>query len=387
MMDFLEYSLLDISIKDVLIIILFVALGIGADKLSIWFIHHHRKLYQAQKAAANSNPDSSEPKPRRSISNIHLTENFSKVMEALQKPLHVFFVTVGCGLGLAIIDVPTWGGELFRVIRTALEAVSLWCLIWFLLNLIRNILTPIATEHAKKSGTRVGEMFIPILMSALRITLFVLGILFVAQNMGYSVTSLLAGLGLGGAAIALASKDTIANIFGSLVILFDHPFEIGDWVTIGGVQGTVEDISIRSVKIRTFDDTLVSIPNQSLTTMQIDRRGKVKTKMDCNFGVLYSTTEEQLRTIIQNIEHYIESHPDSFETRKHYVHLNEFGEHSLNVIVVAYTRNTTYKQHVKLKEEFMFAIMRIVRESGTDFAFPTRTLDVQSAPIQIKMCE
>lgn len=385
MFDFLNLSLFDLSVKDLLIVVLFVLLGIAADKFSIWLLKFFRKRELKRRDEECS--ESGKSSQRRSFVTKRVGEHFSKVMLALEKPLHVFCVTVGCGLGLAIIDEPAWGEELFKIIRTALEAASMWCLIWFLLNLIKTLITPIAVDRAKKSGTRVGEMLVPILMSVLRVTLFVLGILFVAQNMGYSITSLLAGLGLGGAAIALASKDTIANVFGSFVILFDHPFEIGDWVTIGGISGTVEDISIRSVKIRTFDDTLVSIPNQILTTTQIDRRGKVKTKMDCSFGVLYSTTEEQLRNIIQKIEQYIESHPDDYENRKHYVHFDAFGNSSLNVTVVAYTKNTTYKQHVKSKEEFMFAIMRIVRESGTDFAFPTRTLEFKDSPIQIKMSE
>lgn len=420
MFSFLSYSIFEISIQDILIILLFVCLGHVADKFSIWLINLLLKRHQLQKARlaeakdaekeakAAENGENAEasgktedgnagekgddaetegekPKSRASFISLRVVQNFSKIIEALQKPLHVFFVTVGSALGFTIIDTPSWGEELFKIIITALQAISMWCLIWFLLNLIKTVFTPMALEQAKKNGIHFGEMLVPILMSILRAILMVIGVLFVAQNMGYSISSLLAGLGLGGAAIALASKDTLSNIFGSFVILFDQPFDIGDWVTIDGISGTVEDISMRSTKIRTFDDTLVVIPNQLLTTTKIDRRGKVKTKMDCNFGVLYSTSVAQLREIISGIEHYIESHPDQYEANKHYVHFNEFGSSSFNITVVAYTKNTKYKEHVKLKEEFMYAIIDIVRASGTDFAFPTQTLDFSRGPVEISI--
>ncbi|GEM_PF-3391291 len=396
MLDFLSYSLFEISIRDVLVVLLFVVMGLVADKFSIWLINKLLKSHQKKKEALlaaereakaekgeSSGSSSGEFKVRISQMNLKALQNFSKVIEALRKPLHVFFVTVGCSLGVTIMHTPSWGTDLFKIIITALEAISTWCLIWFLLNLIKTVFTPLALEKAKKNGIHFGEMLVPILMSILRGILMIIGVLFVAQNMGYSISSLLAGLGLGGAAIALASKDTLSNVFGSFVILFDQPFDIGDWVTIDGISGTVEDISMRSTKIRTFDDTVVVIPNQLLTTTKIDRRGKVKTKMDCNFGVLYSTSVAQLREIVINIEKYIESHPDDFITNKHYVHFNEFGAASLNITVVAYSNQTNYKDHVKIKQEFMFAIMDIVREAGTEFAFPTQTLDFPKEPIQI----
>lgn len=421
MFSFLQYSIFEISVQDVLIILLFVCLGMAADKFSIWLINLLLKRHQLRKArlleeikeeekekaqkqeksGAENASDGAEgdsekfedagasaadrTRMRASFVGLRVIQNFSKIIEALQKPLHVFFVTVGCSLGFTIVDTPSWGVELFRIIITALQAISMWCLIWFLLNLIKTVFTPLALEQAKKNGIHFGEMLVPILMSILRAILMVIGVLFVAQNMGYSISSLLAGLGLGGAAIALASKDTLSNIFGSFVILFDQPFDIGDWVTIDGISGTVEDISMRSTKIHTFDDTIVVIPNQLLTTTKIDRRGKVKTKMDCNFGVLYSTSVAQLRTIVKNIEKFIETHGDQYEANKHYVYFNEFGSSSLNVTVVAYTKKTKYKDHVKLKQELMLAIMDIVHEAGTDFAFPTQTLDFPDDPIEISI--
>ena len=378
--------------KDVLIILAFIVGGIILDRLTIWILDHlykksQKKLVVPTGDAAKSAPETAEKKEKQKVA-VDAEAKTAKlpiIIHAIRKPLHVFCITVGCSLGVLFIETPQGAETLFHIIHTALVAVSMWCLVWTMLNLITDFVTPMALRHAKKSGLPVVEMLVPLLMSVLRVALMLVGILFVAQNMGYSITSFLAALGLGGAAIALASKDTISNIFGSFVILFDHPFEIGDWVTINGVSGTVEDISIRSTKIRTFDDTLVAIPNQMLTTTQIDRRGKTKTKMDCNFGVLYATKPEQITQIILDIEHYIESHPESFETKKHYVHFNGFGDCSLDIAVVAYTKNTTYKEHVKLKQAFLIAIMDIVHKNGSDFAFPTRTLDLPSKPIHIHM--
>ena len=378
--------------KDALLVLAFIVGGIICDRFTMWLLDHLHRNSKARAALraieAKDGPQSErEAAEAKTLAIEKRTGRIAAIINAIRKPLHVFCVTVGCSLGVLFIDPPKGAEEAFKIIHTALVAISMWCLVWFMLNLITDFVTPLALRHAKKSGMPVAEMLVPLLMSFLRVALMVIGVLFVAQNMGYSITSFLAALGLGGAAIALASKDTISNIFGSFVILFDHPFEIGDWVTINGVSGYVEDISIRSTKIRTFDDTLVAIPNQMLATTQIDRRGKKKTKMDCNFGVLYSTTPEQIRKIVLDIEKYIESHPDNFETTKHFVHFNGFGDCSLDISVVAYTKNTTYKQHVKLKQDFLLAIIDIVRNNGSDFAFPTRTLAMPTDPIRIKLDE
>ena len=378
--------------KDALIVLAFIVGGIVCDRFLMWLLDH---LYRNSKARAalrviEAKEASQSEKEAAAAKNLAIEKKSGRIaiiINSIRKPLHAFCVTVGCSLGVIFIDPPEGAKEAFKIIHTALVAISMWCLVWFMLNLISDFVTPLALRHAKKSGMAVAEMLVPLLMSFLRIALMCVGVLFVAQNMGYSVTSFLAALGLGGAAIALASKDTIASIFGSFVILFDHPFEIGDWVTINGISGTVEDISIRSTKIRTFDDTLVAIPNQMLTTTQIDCRGKRKTKMDCNFGVLYSTTPDQIKQIVLDIEKYIESHPDTFETQKHFVHFNGFGDCSLDISVVAYTKNTSYKQHVKLKQDFLLAIMDIVHNNGSDFAFPTRTLSMPGDPIRIHLEE
>ena len=180
---------------------------------------------------------------------------------------------------------------------------------------------------------------------------------------------------IGSAAIALAAKDTLANFFGSLVVFFDHPFDIGDWVSLNGVEGTVEEIRLRSTVIRTFENSIILMPNQMLTNTYIDNFERRKCrKMDCSFGVLYSTTQAQLEMIIDGIKKHLAENPNIY-TSSYYVAFNGFGASSLDITVIAYTHHTSKADHMADKQNFMFEIMRIVEAAQTGFAFPTQTIN------------
>lgn len=158
---------------------------------------------------------------------------------------------------------------------------------------------------ASLTESKLDDMLVPVVGGLVKFVLVYVGVLLVIQNLGYSVTSLVAWLGIGGAAIALASKDTLANFFGSLVVFFDHPFSIGDWISLNGVQGSVEEIRLRTTMIRTFENSLIMMPNVLFTNTSIENyERRVSQKMNCSVGLEYSTTAEQIEEIVAAVKQY-----------------------------------------------------------------------------------
>jgi MscS family membrane protein len=199
----------------------------------------------------------------------------------------------------------------------------------------------------------------------------------VVQNLGYSVTSLLAGVGIGGAALAFASKDAVANIFGSIVIFVDRPFMIGDWIEVGDVEGTVETVGIRVTTVRTFANSVITIPNAQFTIMPINNWSRMKKRrIKMTIGVTYDATPDKLRMAVDAIRGIIRSddrlHQDFF-----LVNFFDFGASSLDIFCYLFTRTTGWAEHMQIREEFMLKVMEAMSSLGLSFAFPTRTVHLE----------
>jgi MscS family membrane protein len=204
----------------------------------------------------------------------------------------------------------------------------------------------------------------------------------IAEEWGFNINGFIAGLGLGGLAFALAAKETVSNLFGGIVIVTEKPFTIGDWIKTPSVEGTVEDITFRSTKIRTFAQALVTVPNSTLANEPIINWSKMgKRQITFHLGVTYSTSREQLQTIARRIElmliEHKEIHNDTIIVR-----FDRFNESSLDIYLYFFTNVTSFADYLSIKEDVNFRIMAILEEEGVNMAFPTRTLVVQSEDVQ-----
>jgi MscS family membrane protein len=194
-----------------------------------------------------------------------------------------------------------------------------------------------------------------------------------AENLGLSLIPVVAGLGIGGLAVALAVRPTLENLIGGFVLFIDKPVRVGDRCRFGDQLGDVEDIGLRSTRIRTRENTLVTIPNAEFSQMQIENVSKRElTLYQITLTLRYETTTDQLRYVVAKTREMLLGHPkvSPYDLR---VRFRDLGEYSLNVEIFAYTRTTEFREYWAIREDLNLRIMDIVKEAGTGFAFPSTT--------------
>ena len=300
-------------------------------------------------------------------------------ISALAKPLGWAAVLVGIHVAVMVLPLPTEPVDLHHFLLALAKGLFIVLMVWFGMRLTDGIFTRWA-EKATATDSKLDDQVIPILRRTLKVFLILLGIAMFLQNMGYSVGSLLAGLGIGGAAIAFASKDTLANLFGAIVIFLDRPFAVGDWVEIGDQEGTVEEVGLRTTRIRTFANSLITMPNANLTTTAINNWSKMqKRRIMMTIGVTYSTPPEKVAQAVQAIRDLIASY-DDFRQDFWMVHFKGFGPSSQDILVYCFTTTTVWTEFMAAQERFLLDISRRFQALGVDFAFPTQTVHVASLP-------
>jgi MscS family membrane protein len=202
----------------------------------------------------------------------------------------------------------------------------------------------------------------------------VVGAVFIADNMNINVTSLLAGLGLAGMAFALAAKDMVQNLFGSITVLLDRTFTVGDWILVDGSEGTVEQIGFRSTRIRTFYNSKVTIPNSKFITAAVDNMGERRyRRLSTKLGLTYDTPPDKIEAFCEGIRELVRQHP---YMRKDYFHayFNGYGPSSLDILVYVFWETPDWSTELRERHRFLLDILRLAQRLGVEFAFPTQTL-------------
>ena len=178
---------------------------------------------------------------------------------------------------------------------------------------------------------------------------------------------------VGGVAVALASKESLENLLGSFTIFFDKPFQVGDVITVGAITGVVEKVGFRSTRVRTFDKSVVTVPNKNLVNAELDNLGlRPVRRVKFNIGLLYNTSVDQIKHIVNDIQKLLDEHPDT--TKEGKVRFLEFGDSSLNIMILYFTNGPDWEVMINTQQEINFKIIEIVKKHGSDFAFPTRSI-------------
>ncbi len=259
-------------------------------------------------------------------------------------------------------------------LKISLSGVLLW-LIYRLLNVLSDYLIYLAS----KTESTLDDQLVPLLNKAMKIFVIIFGVLIIIQNLGVNVVSVLAGLGIGGFAIAFAAKDMVANFFGSLMILFDSPFQVGDWIVVGQAEGTVEEIGFRSTKIRTFYNSLIAVPNADLATKEVDNMGRREYRRVREvIGITMDTPPEKVEAFLEGIKNIIKSNE---YTRKDYYHIvfSGYGSSSLDILLYFFLKVPDWSAELVEKQNIFVEILRLAKALNVNFALPAQILHIGSS--------
>jgi len=275
--------------------------------------------------------------------------------------------------GLHLLAVPGLTQVvLVTAARVFLSLVSVWAC-WRAVDLLGGVLE----RRATRSESKVDDVLVPLLRRAGKLFVAALGIVYVADGLAIDIAPLLASLGLGGLAFAFAAKDTIENFFGSIAVITDRPFLVGDWVLIDGVEGTVERIGFRSTRVRTFYDSVVTIPNSTLVRAKVDNFGRRRyRRIKTTLQLGYSTSPDTVTAFCEGVRELIRRHPS---TRKDYfqVWLKDLGASSLDVMLYCFVKSPDWSSELRERERLLLDILRLAESLGVELAFPTQTLNLR----------
>ncbi len=292
------------------------------------------------------------------------------VQRGLWKPVGLLAQAFVWYWATSLIGLPN---QVLMVLLISLKFFTVVAAVWTVFRFI-DLLASFLQGKASLTTTKFDDLLIPLVQKSLKGIAVCVGLVFFADMFNLEWTGLLGGLGIGGAAIAFASKDALGNIFGSITVLTDRPFEIGDWIIADGVEGSVETVGLRSTRVRTFYNSLVTIPNSTLTTAVVDNMGQRRyRRIKTTLGLQYDSTPEQIDAFCEAVRELLRRHP---YTRKDYYHVyfNSFGDSSLNILLYCFLECPDWSIELRERHRLFLDIMRVADRVGVSFAFPTRTL-------------
>ncbi len=303
------------------------------------------------------------------------TENMEKVITlSFSRPISLFLQVTGIFFAVRAIPfsaslwVTLWP---LTVKFYRISAIFILCLA--LIGLVGNIfvLSPKLAAPENKTITS----FVSKLAKGIIVLLAVAAFL---KELNFDISGIVAGLGISGVVLALAAQDTASNFFSGVVILFDKPFAIGDWISVAGMEGIVEEMNFRSCRIRTFDNALISVPNSKLSSDSVTNWQKMELrKARIVFGVTYSTKKETLQHICDEIKTNLASYSDIKQDTV-LVWFDNFNASSLDIVVQYHSYLTSFKDFTLLKEKVQYMIMDVVEKHNSDFAFDTKTVIIEN---------
>lgn len=297
-------------------------------------------------------------------------QNLEQILKTVPRPAGV---AAGGAVWLALLPLLDLPSGVLLFIEPAVHIYITLACIWFGFK-GTDLIAWVAEQKAKQSKNKLDDLLVPLLRKTLKAIVIVFGVVYLADSLQIQLAPIIAGLGIGGLGFAFAAKDTIENFFGSITVILDKPFEIGDWVVIDNIEGTVIAVGMRSTRIRTFYDTVVTIPNSILVTSKCNNYSKRRyRRWKQMVGLGYSTPPEKIAAYCEGIRELLRVHP---YTRKDYyqVWLNEFGGSSLNILVYVFWTAPDWQTELRERHRFMLDMIRLAGDLEIEFAFPTRTV-------------
>lgn len=304
------------------------------------------------------------------------------IFYAAARPLSLLVWLIGVTFAVQMIPVREEGGLLDVNLIVPIRQIGvLYALTWFLYAFVKNTEKNIV-RNAGREGRTVDQTTVAALGRVVRITLVVTAILVALDTLGFNIAGLMAAGGIGGLAIGLASRDMLANFFGGITVFIDRPFGIGDWIVLSdqGIEGVVEEIGWRQTTIRKFDKRPVYVPNAMFTTASVENPSRMTNRrINETIGLRYRDID-QVQEITDAVREMLVNHPEIDEQQTLMVHLDAFGESSVDFFIYCMTHTVVWQKFHEIKQDVLLKISEIVCEHGAAIAFPTRTVNLEEIP-------
>ena len=295
-------------------------------------------------------------------------ENRMSFQNSLQKPLSIFFVLLGLYAGITI-------NYQHKIVTDSFKIFTILIVCWSILCYISDNLQ--TAFNLKSDNKPVNGVAVKFISNILKVIIVCIAVVMVLAELGYNINGLITGLGVGGLAVSLSAQDTLKNLISGFVILFDKPFDVGDLIETAEFKGVVEDITMRSTRIRKLDDSVIIVPNSSLSDSSISNYTRLTRKLvEFKIGLLYSTPAETVKKCETEIKEYLDKN-ETVDSETIRVYFTEYDESSINILIRCYICTTDIAVYYKFSEELNFEIKQIIESNKTDFAFPTRSIYIE----------
>jgi len=293
------------------------------------------------------------------------------VLEAAIWPIRLLLFTIAIYAAKEILIFPPLADRTADILFNALGTLAIILFVYRLIELMAFELT----QYAARDDNLLDQSFVHMMRMIAKIAVIVIGIIYLLRAVsGKPLSALLAGLGIGGLAVALAAQDTLKNFFGSLMIMLDKPFTIGQRVTFGGHDGTVEEIGFRSTRVRTLTGHLVTVPNDKVASESVENIGRRPSiRRLANITITYDTPPDKVEKAVNIIREILDNHEGMHPDFPPRVFFNEFNDASLNIIMLYWYHPPTWADYMAFSERVNLQIMRAYEAEGIEFAFPTTT--------------
>ena len=288
-----------------------------------------------------------------------------------------YLIVLMLALFLPVLQLPT---EIWAWIVVIINTLKPF-LITVIFYKIADVVAAYFSKLAERTESTLDDQLVPLIRKSLKAVVVVIGTLFVLkEGLDLDIIPFLTGLSIGGVAIALAAQDTIKNFFGSIMIFLDRPFQVGDWITSGDLDGTVEEVGFRSTRVRTFRNSVMYIPNGKIADATIDNHGlRQYRRFYSTITITYDTPPELINEFVKGLREIVISHPKTRKDAFH-VYFNNLSSFSLDIMFYVFFEVPTWGEELECRHEVLIQIMKLAEALGVRFAFPTQTVHMETFP-------
>jgi MscS family membrane protein len=300
----------------------------------------------------------------------------SKLLKRIAGLMSIIILVWLFRLFLPVLQLPIGLSSVFLKLAKLLNLVLLMLIA---LRLVQ-IFVQFATRFTEQTSSKLDEQLMPIVRTLLQGVIIIIAIIQALRLLQVDVTALIAGISIGGLALALAAQDTVKNLIGSATIFTDQPFQIGDWIEGSGFSGTVVEVGFRTTRIRRPDSSIIAVPNGAIVNMNVQNLGMREYRLlDTTIGLTYDTPPDLIEAYIQGLHRIVEVHPLANDEGA-YIYLSQLANSSLNIFFRVPINTNDYNEDLKSKHEILLAVIRLAERLGVSFAFPSTSVYVESTP-------